>query len=128
MRHDRRSPITGRFEHIPTENTPLARDSHFETMRDLEAHAQGADPADLAYRTVGRAESAAGERYAAPKVQDDLAVGGSRLRHRRPEIVSEQDAEHTIYGKQGAVLRSAAGAGHGDMDPSSYLVSGDDAR
>jgi hypothetical protein len=60
---------------------------------------------------------------------DDLAQGAqsSPLRARNPVLVHPDDATHTVYGVQGAILRTAA-RDSGPMDPTSYLVGGDDAR
>jgi hypothetical protein len=58
---------------------------------------------------------------------DDLAQHGqsSPLRARNPELVPAGDADHEIYGAQGAVLRAAArgsGPDADDLDPVRYLT------
>ena len=109
-----RDPVTGRF--VSTRNTPESSAGKFPTYANgLPVEIQGTDPADLAY---------AAERRHAPAA-DDLAQGGqsSPLRPRNPELVSDEDADHTVYGVQGAVLRSAArGSGPDAGDPVRYLT------
>ena len=107
-----RDPVTGRF--VKTANSPESGEGKFETYADdLPVGIQGADSADLAYAT---------ERRHAPAA-DDLAQGGqsSPLRARNPELVPAGDADHTVYGVQGAFLRAAARGSRPD-DPTSYLV------
>jgi hypothetical protein len=118
-RHQGRDPRSGRWSKVPTENTPLAKDSHFDTMRELEVQAQGADPADLAYKTVGRDQDNASPAYDAPRVQDDLGDKGSPLRARNPRLVPGDEQAETIYGThaQGRVGRVAAARGPRDLIP-----------
>jgi hypothetical protein len=115
-----RSAATGRWALVPTDNTALRANSKLDVMRELNVKTQ---PESYEYGLVGRDESSAGPAYDAPRVADDLAVTGSRLRARRPEMVHHAEAVHTIYGVQGAVLRTAArNAGPADLDPSRYLT------
>lgn len=117
-----RDPMSGRWMKVDTSNTPV--DSKFDPMTGINVGFPS-DVKDSPYELV------AGDRNVvkspvAPRVEDSFAVGGSPLRDRRPKMVSAEDADHTVYGRQGAVLRSAA-RNSGDMDPSRYLVGGDDA-
>lgn len=123
-RHTNRD-VRGRF--VRTGNARESGDGKFETYTEMPVEIQGADPADLAFKMVGRDDSNAGPRYAAPKVADNLGVEGSRLRARRPEMVSPVDADHSLYGKQGAVLRTAA-RDSGPDDPTPYLVGLEPSR
>jgi hypothetical protein len=93
-----RSSTTGRF--VSTANAPESREGSFETYTESPVDFQGADPGDLAY---------ASEPRHAPSA-DALAQfdAPSRLRARRPEMVAAEDADHVVYGRQGAVLRTAA--------------------
>lgn len=115
-RHDHRDPRSGRFHRVDVTSTPLAASGKFETQRELEIAIQGADPADLAYKVVGRDESNAGPRYAAPPLADNLAVGGSPLRARNPRLVPGDEHAETIYGThgQGQIGRVAASRGPRD--------------
>ncbi|HEX5290129.1 MAG TPA: hypothetical protein VFX25_14790 [Streptosporangiaceae bacterium] len=113
-----RSPATGRWSQVPTDNTALSADSKFDVMRELAVKTQ---PESYAYDLASRDASSAGLAYAAPAVRDDLAVTGSRLRARRPGMVHPSEVDHALWGKQGAVLRSAA-RNAGPMDPSGYLT------
>ena len=109
--HNYRRDVRGRFTRVPVE-AAYADQSRFPTVaRDgLDVGFQGSDPDQLAYGTE--------QRYAPT---GDLAQSGQRLRARRPELVHPDDEDHTIYGKQGAVLRTAA-RHSGPLDPSPYLV------
>jgi hypothetical protein len=118
MRHDHRSPATGRFRRVDVSNTALSANSRFDVMHELEVKTQ---PGGYAYELAPRDETSAGPAYDAPQVADDLAVPGSRLRARNPGMVHPAEAEHTIYGVQGAVLRAAA-RDSGPMDPTAYLT------
>ena len=98
-----RDPVTGRF--VKTSNTPEAGEGKFETYTELPVEIVGADPANLAYGT---------DRRYAP-MADELAQGGQGpLRARHAELVHSDDAEHETWGRQGAVLRSAARGVHDD--------------
>lgn len=112
-RHSLKDPRTGRWMKVPLEGTPLAQDSKFDVMRELEVQAQGADPRDLAYDLTDRDESNVGPKYAAPKVADNLGVSGSPLRSRNPTLVSENEQAETEYGSHlhGQVGRVAASRG-----------------
>jgi hypothetical protein len=107
-----RDAKTGRFARRPVEGVDA--ESRFNPMGD-----------DIPFRDVSGAPSAntiEHPRYA--RKADDLAQGGqARLRARNPEMVDPADATHTIYGAQGAVLRTAArrSAGRPD-DPTAFLV------
>ena len=109
-----RRDLRGRF--VSTANTRESGDGRFETFIEMPVEIQGADPADLAYDTV--------PRYAPEG--DTLAgygssYGASPLRARNPELVHPDDTDHTVYGRQGAILRTAA-RGSGPMDPTPFLV------
>jgi hypothetical protein len=112
-----RDRVTGRFARRPVEGVDA--ESRFDPMGD-----------DIPVDNVSGAPSPSTiehPRYAPDA--DELAQGGqaSPLRSRRPEMVHPDDEMHTIYGKQGAVLRTAA-RDTGPMYPVAYLVGGDDAR
>jgi len=108
-----RDPKSGRYARRPVPDVDA--ESRFDLMGD-----------DIPFEDVAGQSSANTlnqPRYA--PAGDELAQGGegSRLRARRPELVSEQDADHTLYGRQGAVLRAAArGSVDRTDDPTSYLV------
>jgi hypothetical protein len=108
-----RDAKTGRFARRPVPDVDA--ESKFDPMGDDIPFydASGAPSAN----TIDRA------RYA--PAGDELAQGGqrSRLRARNPEMVDRADTDHTIYGRQGAVLRTAARSslGHWD-DPTGYVV------
>jgi hypothetical protein len=119
-RHSYRSPATGRWMRVSTE---LARDERSDRFPQTDSIEVGSpsDVQDSPYELVSGDRNVV-QRPVAPYVRDDLGVTGSPLRARRPEMVSAEDAAHTIYGRQGAVLRSAA-RDSGPMDPSYSLVS-----
>ena len=111
---DNRDPVTGRF--VSTRNTPESGEGKFETYAD-----------DLPVSDVSGAPSASTIEHPrhAPR-GDTLAgtgpsYGASPLRARRPELLHPEDEDHTVYGTQGAVLRTAA-RGSGPDDPTPYLV------
>jgi hypothetical protein len=112
-----RRDVRGRFVRVLVE-LAYADDSRFPTVarEGIDVGFEGADPAEQAYRSVPRYAPAA----------DELAQGGQRspLRARRPELVHPDEVAHTVYGVQGAVLRTAArrSAGRWDDDPTPYLV------
>lgn len=119
-RFQNRDKMSGRWMRVDTSNTPLSDSpTKFDRITEYAVDAQGSNPADLAYDVTGRAESNAGPRYDAPTVKDNLGVGGSPLRARRPDMVSAEDAAATIYGShdQGQVVRAAAARGSRDVIP-----------
>lgn len=121
-----RSPVTGRFTKVDVSNTPLAEDSKFPTFsrEGFEVHAQGADPRDSAYEMVSYDRNVVANPQAL-RVEDNLGVGGSRLRARRPTMVHPDDeAKESSGNVHNAVLRSAT-RGAGPLDPSYYLASGE---
>jgi hypothetical protein len=75
----------------------------------LEVGFEGADPADFAYGTVPK-QAPAG---------DEPAQGGQGAPGcaDNPASVHQDDAAQTVYGTQGAVLRSAARRSAGRRDP-----------
>ncbi|MGH3275468.1 MAG: hypothetical protein ACRDNZ_14245 [Streptosporangiaceae bacterium] len=117
---DNRDPVNGQFIKIKTSNTPESSAGKFETYaNDLPVSDQsGADwpGAEMHphHRIAGDTLAGTGPSY-----------GSSPLRARNPELVHPDDADHEVYGTQGAVLRTAARSS-GPDDPSAYLVRGTD--
>jgi hypothetical protein len=61
-----------------------------------------------------------------PDSADDDPGQGSPLRAQRPGMVPDSDAEHPVYGRQGAVIRAAARAA-GMGGPVGHVMGVDDA-
>lgn len=121
-----RSPVTGRFTKVDVSNTPLADDSKFPAFsrEGFEVGFQGADPRDSAYEMVSYDRNVVANPQAL-RVEDNLGVGGSPLRARRPTMVHPDDEAKEYSARvHNAVLRSAARDG-GPMDPSYFLASGE---
>jgi hypothetical protein len=119
-RHTHKDPKTGRWARIPVELAYDA-DSKFAPTRSIDVNY--ADGKDSAYEMVPGDRNVV-QRPQAPAVRDDLGVGGSPLRARRPEMVPQlEDRACDVYGVQGEVGRAAA-KDAGDLDPTRWLTHG----
>ena len=98
MASQHRDQRTGRYARRPVPDVDV--ESRFDPMADAIE-----DIEDVS----GEASPGTVEQPSYAPAADDLAQGGQRspLRARRPEMVSAQDADHTVYGRQGAVTRAA---------------------
>ena len=116
-RHDQRD-YRGRFRLADTTNAPQSAAGKFDTMQELDVTTQ---PEGYAYELVGRDESSAGPRYAAPWMADNFGVTGARLRSRNSVMVHPDELAADDYGVHNEVIRSAA-RNSGPLDPSGYLT------
>ena len=110
-----RDAKTGRYARRPVPDVDAT--SEFDPMGDSIEDIGNISGTPSANMTERPRYAPDGDTLAGP----GLDYGSSPLRSRRPELVHPDDAAHTIYGTQGAVLRTAArSAGH--MDPTPYLT------
>jgi hypothetical protein len=113
-----RDPRTGRFAaRRPVAN--LDAKSRFDPMGDSIEDIDNISGAPSQNTIDHPRHAPAGDKLAGV----GPSYGSSPLRARNATLVQGDEAVHTVYGVQGAVLRTAARGG-GPMDPSYELVTG----